>query len=89
MHDFLKIFLPWTWIANDNLCSLMLPQWRNQDWQQQIINTYSYSIPYITLLIMVFMQGEEQPGYSKCVHMYSFIDQKSLATALDNLAMWD
>ena len=38
---------------------------------------------------MVFMQGEEQPGYSKHAHAYSFIDQKLLATALDNLAMWD
>ena len=38
---------------------------------------------------MVFMQGEEQPGYSKHAHAYSLIDQKLLATVLDNLAMWD
>ena len=36
---------------------------------------------------MAFMQGEEQSGDSK--HAYSFINQKLLATAWDDLAMWD
>ena len=33
------------------------------------------------------MQGEEQSGYSKCA--YLFMDQRLLAIAWDNLAMWD
>ena len=33
------------------------------------------------------MQGEERPGYSK--REYSFIDQRLLVPAWENLAMWD
>ena len=45
-----------------------------------IANTpYSYSVPYIILLILPFMQGEVQIGYSKCA--YSFINQILLALA--------
>ena len=40
---------------------------------------YSYSVPYIILLILASMEGEEQPGYSKRV--YSYIDQRLLAPA--------
>ena len=38
---------------------------------------------------MAFMQGKEQPGYSKHACVYTFIDQKLLATVWDGLAMWD
>ena len=36
-----------------------------------------YSVPYIILLILPFLQGEVQSGYSK--RTYSFINQKLLA----------
>ena len=69
-------------LRSNNLCSLTLPWWSDQPWETII---YSYSVPYIILLILAFMQGEEQCGYSKCA--YSFIDQRLLASVQDNLAM--
>ena len=40
---------------------------------------------------MAFIQGEEQPGYSKHARVYSFIDQQLLVSAWDDrdLAMWN
>ena len=34
------------------------------------INSYSYSIPYVILFILPFMQGEVQSGYSKRAYSY-------------------
>ena len=41
------------------------------------ITLYSYSVPYIILLILPLMQGEMQSSYSK--RAYSYIDQRLLA----------
>ena len=41
----------------------MLQRWNDQ--ARQTINTDSYYVPYIILLILAFIQGEEQPDYSK------------------------
>ena len=40
---------------------------------------YSYSVPYIILLILPFMQGKVNSGYSK--HAYLLTNQRLLAPA--------
>ena len=37
IHDFLEIFLPSTYIGNDNSTSLMLPRWSDRLWQTIIL----------------------------------------------------
>ena len=85
IHNFLRIFLPWTYNASDTSHSVTLPQWSDWPYYTLNINTYSYystiwhSVPYIILLILPFMQGEVQSGYSELA--YSFINHRLLAPA--------
>ena len=71
-------YLECTYIASDNSHLLTISRWSAQPRLTTNTHSYytSYSVPYIILLILSFMQGEVQSGYSKCA--YSFINQRLL-----------
>ena len=61
MHDFLEIFLPWTYIASDNINARKRYHGGAIDRGKLLILIATTPI----LLILAFMQDEEQLGYSK------------------------